>query len=129
MVHCVMASLAYAVAFTVTLLGLTPGAGLCNQMPLIEPFWLLYPDSDPPHPGLLLLGSPPNTELLPLPGIPPDPDPPPDPVLVVEAEPPHPAMTKTCSANAKKQTTERNGRNIRTPDVRNRMLRAQRCFV
>jgi hypothetical protein len=75
-------------------------------MPLIEPFWLLYPDSDPPHPGLLLLGSPPKTELLPAP------DPPAEPgVLVFDGAPPHPVMTKR-SATAKEQRKQEKGRNI-----------------
>ncbi len=115
-----MASLAYAVAFTVTLAGFTPGAGVCNQMPLIEPFWLLYPDSNPPHPGLLLVGSPPKTVVLPVPDPPlPDPPlPPPEPgLLMVEGEAPHPAITRTWSANTKEQRRERRIRNMGYPDV------------
>jgi len=112
-----MASAAYAVAFTVTLAGFTPGAGVCNQMPLIEPFWLLYPDSDPPHPGLLLLGSPPNTVLLPVPDPPLEPGLLPLPLALVflEIEPPHPITTKTWNANVNKERKNRNRRNTKTP--------------
>jgi len=117
-----MAAVAYAVAFTVTLPGFSPGAGFCNQMPVTEPFWLLYPDSAPPQPGLLLLGDPPITgEPPPEPDPPPLPDPPPEPgllplplpVLVFEGEPPHPTITRTWSANAKEEKKERKSRNIR----------------
>ena len=112
-----MAAVAYAVAVTVTLLSFSPGAGLCIQMPDIEPFWLLYPDSLPPHPGLLSAGFPPKTpdplpDPLPEPVPEPLPEPVPEPGLVVltellfEAEP-QPAMIRTWSAIATEQTTER----------------------
>ena len=113
-----MADLAYAVAFTSTWLAFSPGAGLCNQMPVTEPFWLLYPDSDPPQPGLLLLGDPPITG-----DPPPPPDPPPEPGLLllplpmVEVEAPHPTMTTAWNANANEQRKERRSRNIRVPTM------------
>ena len=108
-----MAAVAYAVAVTVTLLSFSPGAGLCIQMPDIEPFWLLYPDSFPPHPGLLSAGFPPKT---------PDPlpEPVPEPGLVVLTEllfaaEPQPAMIRTWSAIATEQTTERQSFNMWHP--------------
>ena len=127
-----MAAVAYAIAFTVTLLKFSPGAGLCNQMPVTEPFWLLYPDSAPPQPGLLLFGDPPITgdpppePDPPLPEPPPEPGllPPPLPVLVFEVEPPHPTMTRTWSATANEQRKERKSRNTPVPtyaDVRSGM--------
>jgi hypothetical protein len=124
-----MAAVAYAVAVTVTLLSFSPGAGLCIQMPDIEPFWLLYPDSLPPHPGLLSAGFPPKTpdplpEPLPDPLPDPLPEPLPEPVpepglvvlteLLFEAEP-QPAMIRTWSAIATEQTTERQSFNMWHP--------------
>jgi hypothetical protein len=115
-----MVAVAYAVAFTVTLLGFSPGAGVCNQMPFTEPFWLLYPDSAPPHPGLLLLGDPPMTEPPPLPDPPPEPGllPPPLPVVVIEVEPLHPTIIRTWNANANPQEKERKNRNTRYSSTR-----------
>lgn len=109
-----MAALAYAVAVTVTLLSFSPGAGLCIQMPDIEPFWLLYPDSFPPHPALLSAGFPPKTP------VPPLPDPLPElglvpTALAFEVDEPQPEMTRTGSAIATEQTTERQSFNIRHP--------------
>ena len=107
----VMASFAYAVAATVTLAGFWPGAGLCSQTPLTEPFRLLYPYPSFGPPGAQAAAAV-------VPGAPPDPepDPPPDPVLLVfEGEPPHPTMTKTWIANANEQKIERKDRNIRGP--------------
>src|SRR5580698_3596371 len=94
MVHWLMAALAYPVALTWTWLGFSPGEGLCNQMPFTEPFWLLYPDPEPPHTEALPLGDPP-------------PETGPVPPVVVEVEPPHPAMTNTWSANANEQRKKR----------------------
>ena len=100
----------YAIAFTWTWPGFSPGEGLCNQMPSIVPFRLLYPDSKPPHAELL--GSPDPPPPVP----PPLPDPPPEPgLLVIKGEPPHPAMTKTWSANANEQRKERKNRNMWRP--------------
>jgi hypothetical protein len=97
----------YAIAFTWTWLGFPPGGGLCNHTPVIVPFWLSYPYPVPLHPELLSLPDPP-----PLPDPPLLPDPPPEPaLLVVESEPPHPAMTRTWSANANEQRKERKSRN------------------
>jgi hypothetical protein len=65
---------------------------------VVVPFWLLYA-----LPGLL------HPELLSLP------DPPPEPgLLVIAAEPPHPAMTTTWSANANEQRRIRKSRNNST---------------
>jgi hypothetical protein len=73
---------------------------------VIEPFWLLYPDSTPPHAELLALPVPPLPD-------PPLPEPPLEPeLLVIEGEPPHPAITKTWSANAKEQRRERKSRDM-----------------
>src|SRR5579859_3818976 len=97
-----MVAVEYPFAFTVTLLGFSPGAGVCNQIPLMEPFWLLYPDSAPPHPGLGLLLYPMVGSvalcgpLLPLPEL----------GLVLLAEPPHPLRNKTSSATVKTQREE-----------------------
>ena len=85
-------------------------------MPVTEPFWLLYPDPDPPQAVVLAAPDP-----LPEPDPPPDPEPLPEPeplpppllVVVFEGEPPHPMMTKTWSANANTQSRERKERNMR----------------
>ena len=100
---------AYAVAVTVTLLGFWPGAGLCTQTPLTDPFRLLYPYPSFAPPGAQAAAAV-------VPGAPPDPDPPPDPVLLFfEGEPPHPTITKTWIANANEQKIERKDRNIPSP--------------
>lgn len=95
-----------AVAFTWTWLGFSPGAGLCSQTPVIDPFWLLYPYPGPLHSEPLALADPP-----PEPGL----LPPPLTVVGFEVEPPHPMMTRTWSANANEQRKERKSRNIRYP--------------
>jgi len=75
----------------------------------------LYPDSFPPHPGLLSAGFPPKT---PVPPLLPDPLPEPEVVLtelLVEAEEPQPAMTRTWSAIATEQTIESKNFNMCHP--------------
>jgi hypothetical protein len=93
----------YAVAFTWTVPGFGPGDGLCNQTPVIVPFWLLYPNPEPLHTEALLLPEP-----LPLP----------DPLLLLPLPetvplPPHPVKSKTWSANANEQRKQRKSRNMR----------------
>jgi hypothetical protein len=70
-------------------------------MPVIAPFWLLYPDPAPVHPELSL-----GAGLLPPPG----PVPPPDPLLL--PDPPQPTMTRTWSAKADEQRKEGKSRTM-----------------
>ena len=87
-----------AVASTWTWLGLSPGLGLCIQIPVIPPFWLLYPYPGPLQAELPLADPP----LLP---------------VVFAVEPPHPARTRTWSVNASEQRKERKSRCMHTPDA------------